>query len=569
MLREGLRVPHVHRVFVRVKRSVQDSGTYEYLQIVESVRDGARIRQRVVANLGRRDRLIAEGALDGLLLSLAKFSERLRVVEKVRTAGVQAHTARSWGPALVFERLWRQQGIDALLRDLARARHFEFDPERVAFALALQRLSPVPGSDLQGSSWVRTVECRGFDRVALQHMYRTVGWLSEVRDDLEKSLFMRDRDLFSQTLDLVFIDTTSTYIYRSEETALRRRGYSRDRMPDCPQVMICLAVDRHGWPIAWDMLPGNTADTVSFVATIKKLRERFRIGRATVVADRGMISKDTLALLEDHADAPFDFILGCKMRRQKEVRDEVLARAGRFHKVEDKDNLEVKEVIVDGRRYVVCRNPIEAKKDAAAREAIVAKLQETLAHGPKSVMGNVGFKRFLHVQRGAVSIDRDAVERDARLDGKFVLRTNTKLPTTDVALAYKSLWRVERAFRETKSSLEVRPVFHHRDDTTIGHIVACFLALRLEVDLQRRLDERGVDVSWPDLMRDLDQVKAVDVTLDGQRYRLRTELAGAAAAAFAAAGVRPPRLVSSIDAAGDTSVVEQPPDAGIASAANV
>ncbi len=391
-------------MFVRVKRSVQASGAYEYLQIVESVRDGERVRQRVVANLGRRDHLVAEGALDGLLVSLAKFSERLRVVEKVRTEGIEAHTARSWGPALVFERLWHEQGVDAVLDGLAHGRRFEFDLGRVAFALALQRLSATPGSDLQGSSWVKTVECPGFDAIELQHIYRTVGWLSEVRDDLERSLFVKDRDLFSQALDLVFIDTTSTYIYRSEETPLRRRGYSRDRMPDCPQVMICLAVDRHGWPIAWDMLPGNTADTVSFVATIHKLRERFRIGRVTIVADRGMISQDTIALLEDHAQAPFDFILGCRMRQQREVSEEVLARAGRFHKVED--NLEVKQVVVDQRRYVVCRNPIEAKKDAAARDAILAKLQQALAHGPKSVIRNTGFKRFLRVQKGAVSIDR-------------------------------------------------------------------------------------------------------------------------------------------------------------------
>jgi hypothetical protein len=530
-------------MFVRLKRSVQSSGTYEYLQIVESVREGERIRQHVIANLGRRDRLVAEGSIDGLLQSLAKFSERLRVVEKVRTEGIQAHAARSWGPALVFERLWHEQGVSELLRGLARGRHFKFDPERVAFALALQRLS-APGSDLQGSSWVQTVQCPGFADIELQHMYRTVGWLSEVRDDLEKSLFLHGRDLFSQTLDLVFIDTTSTFIYRTEETALRRRGYSRDRMPDCPQVIICLAVDQQGWPIAWDLLPGNTADTVAFVAMIKKLRERLSIRRVVVVADRGMISKDTIALLEGHKEAPFDFILGCKMRRQKEVTEDVLSRAGRYHKVAD--NLEVKEVVVGDHRYVVCKNPLEAKKDAAAREAILAKLEQSLEHGPKSLIGNVGFKRFVLVQKGAVSIDRDAIARDARLDGKFVLRTSTDFAPADVARAYKSLWRVERAFRETKSTLEVRPTFHHRDDTTIGHIVACFLALRLEVDLQRRLEARALklerpEVSWPDLMRDLAELKAVDVTLDGQRYRLRTDLHGTAADAFAAAGVRPPR----------------------------
>lgn len=538
-------------MFVRVKRSGSGAHAREYLQIVESRRDGRRVRQRVLTTLGRRDELVADGAIDSLLRSLGKFSERLRVVEKVRSEGLQAHAARSWGPALVFERLWQQQKLPEILSALPCGSRMRLDPERVSFALALQRLCE-PGSDLQGSAWLSTVECRGFERIRLQHMYRTVGWLSEVREELEKRLFMQDRDLFSRELDLVFIDTTSTFIYRSEETELRRRGYSRDRMPDYPQVVICLVVDRDGWPIAWDILPGNTADTVAFVATIKKLRERFRIRRVVVVADRGMISKDTIALLEGDEQAPFDFILGCKMRRHKEVGDEVLSRAGSFHKVAD--NLEVKEVVVEGRRYVVCRNPIEAKRDALAREATVAKLEQALAHGPKSVVGNVGFKRFLRVQKGAVSIDRDAVERDARLDGKFVLRTSTDLDTDEVAKGYKSLWRVERAFRETKSTLDVRPLFHHRDDTTVGHIVGCFLALRLEVDLQRRLDQRGVDVSWPDLMRELSEVKAIDLELDGQRYRLRTELRGNASAAFSAAGVRAPPVVTPLSRAGPASM---------------
>ena len=140
-----------------------------------------------------------------------------------------------------------------------------------------------------------------------------------------------------------------------------------------------------------------------------------------------------------------------------------------------------------------------------------------------------------------------------RLDGKFVLRTNTMLPADEVARAYKSLWRVERTFREQKSTLEIRPLYHHRDDTSVGHIVACFLALRLEVDLQRRLDARGVEVSWPDLMRDLGQVQAVEVTLDEQRYRLRTDLVGSAHHAFAAAGVRPPAPVTGLGAMAPTS----------------
>mgnify|MGYP000628044007 CR=1 FL=1 len=201
--------------------------------------------------------------------------------------------------------------------------------------------------------------------------------------------------------------------------------------------------------------------------------------------------------------------------------------------------------MVEGKRYIVCRNPHEQVKDGAAREAILAKLETTLKQrGPKWVIGNKGFARFVSVAKGSVTINQKAVKADARLGGTFVLRTNTDLPAEEVALAYKSLWRVERAFRKTTSTLEVRPIYHQNDEAIVGHIVACFLALRLEVDLQCRLDERGAQVSWPDLMRDLRQLSAVDLSLDGQRYRLRTGLQGQAHHAFTAAGVRPPATVT-------------------------
>jgi hypothetical protein len=532
-------------MFVRLKRSGSPGAAREYLQIVESFREQGKVRQRLIATLGRRDELVATGALDDLIRSLTKFSERLRVVERVRHEGLQAHTARAWGPALVFGRLWAQQGLPEILARLADGRRFSFDLERACFALTLQRLC-APGSDLQGAGWLRTIECPGLAALELQHLYRAVGgFLAPGRADLERELFFRDRDLFSQTLDLVFIDTTSTFVWRPDESDLRRRGYSRDRRPDQPQVIICLAVDRHGWPIAWDLLPGNTDDRTAFARMIETLRTRFQIGRVIVVADRGMISQKGRDLLTGDPRAPFDYILGCRLRQDQTVTDEVLARAGRYHPVDGLTSLQVKEVHVGDQRYIVCRNLDEAKKDAAARAAILAKLQHTLEHaGPKAVIGNVGFKRFVTVAKGSVALDQAAVERDARLDGKFVLRTTTALSAEEVARAYKSLWRVERAFRETKSTFEVRPIFHHRDDTSTGHIVACFLALRLEVDLQRRLDERHVDVSWPDLMRDLTEVRAVELTLDGQRYRLRTDLRGSAYHAFAAAGVRPPGIVT-------------------------
>jgi Transposase DDE domain len=541
-------------VFVRIKTIAQDGRRYEYLQIVRSVRDGARVRQELVASLGRRDLLVATGQLDQLLQALARFSTRLRVIETAKDEGLVARDAKSWGPALVFGRLWEQQGLPVILDRLAAGRRFGFDPERVAFALALQRLC-APGSDLQGVAWAHTIEAPGFADLALHQFYRTVPWLAAIRHELEQDLFFQHRDLFAGALDLVFVDTTSVYCYREGESALIRHGYSRDRRPELPQLVLCVAVDGEGWPVAFDVLPGNTADVDALSLTIARFRERFRIRRAVVVADRGMLGRATLAELRDHAAAPFDYILGCPLRRERIIAREVLARPGRYQQVAD--NLEVKEVRVGERRYIVCRNAIEAKQDAADREALLTKLRQTLAHdGPKAVVGNRGYARFLRIAKGGVTLDEAAIARAARLDGKFVLTTSTDLPAATVAQAYKSLWRVERAFRAVKSTLAVRPIFHQRDDSVIGHIVGCFLALRLEVDLQRRLDAKGQAVPWPDLMRDLARVQAVIVDLDGTRYRLRTDCLGHAAKAFQAAGVAIPTAVTAL---GPTPDLAAPP----------
>jgi hypothetical protein len=529
-------------MFFRKKSSGRNGTEYEYLQIVRSYREGRKVRQEVIATLGRTDTLLAGGEIDGLLRSLARFSDKLRVVEAARLPDVAAQPGRQWGPALVFGRLWQQQRIPEILAKLSHDRKFGFDVERACFALALQRLC-APGSDLQGSGWLSTVEAPGFEALALHHLYRTAGFLAEMRAELEQELSWADRDLFSQDVDLVFIDTTSLSVYRDTENDLFKRGYSRKHRPDLPQTVLCVIVNAYGWPVAWESYPGNIADVVAMEKMVNRLRKRLAIRDVVVVADRGMISREIITLLIQDKDAPFRYVLGCRMRRQKEVNEEVLSRAGRYRTI--RENLEVKEVRVGDRRYVVCRNPLEAKKDKAVREALLSKLEKIMAEqGPKALIGNRGYARFLKVEKGSVSINREAIDNDARLDGKFVLTTNTDLAADEVALTYKSLWRVERTFREQKSTLEVCPIYHHCHHMAIGHIAASFLALRLEVDLQRRLDERKVEASWPDLMRDLAQVQSITLDLDGNRYRLRSEMVGSSHQAFQAAGVRPPETVT-------------------------
>ena len=529
-------------MFIRLKKSGSKNSPRDYLQIVESFRDGKSVRQRVICTLGRLDLLQESGQIDALVQNLARFSQTMKALAASRQPQVESCKTHCWGAAMVFDRLWQKQGLPDLIHKLSAERRFQFDVERAGFALALQRLSE-PGSDLQGSHWLKTVECEGFESLELQHLYRTVGFLHDVRADLEKELFLRDRDLFSQKLDLLFLDTTSTYVYGQRETDFRKRGYSRDHRGDLLQYVICVAVDAKGWPVTWEIFPGNTADIEAFKQIVARMKERFPIGKVIVVADRAMLSAETLKMLAEDTETAFDYILGCKLRKNKEVREQILTCGGRYQKVAD--NLEVKEVLFDGRRYIVCRNPEEAKKDEAAREAILSKLKDTIErHGPKSLVKNRGYARFVKIRKGAVSINTDAVEADRRFDGKFVLRTNTKLSPAEVAKTYKGLWRVERTFREEKSTLEVRPIYRQRDDTSIGHIVASFLALRLEVDLSIQLDKKSIECSWSDLMRTLKRLQAVHMNLDGRSYRIRTDFEGVAYQAFKAAGVQPPGRVT-------------------------
>jgi len=271
---------------------------------------------------------------------------------------------------------------------------------------------------------------------------------------------------------------------------------------------------------------------------VDRLRRRFGLRRVCWVADRGMISKGTIESLEQLG---MEYLLGARMRCQREVSEAVLGRAGRYHEVAE--NLRVKEVSVEGRRYIVCHNPQEAARDAADREAIVKSLEDRLKEGVGQLVGNRGYRRFLRAQKGAVAIDREKVEADARYDGKFVIRTNTSLSAEEVGVQYKRLLMVEQFFRAAKSLLHTRPIFHQWDATIQGHVFSSFLALVLVDEMKRRLGARGWVLEWNDIKHDLMSLSQVQVRQGDQTYLLRTPLRGTAGKVLQAAGVAIPPSV--------------------------
>lgn len=542
---------------------------HTYVQLVENFREAGRVRQRVLLTLGSLGELQESGALDSLLKSGSRLSESLLVISEHDEGELGSSPAISIGASLVFERLWSETGCRETLLEASRQRRFQFPIERAVFFTVLHRLLE-SGSDRSAlRTWSSSQAIVDAEELDLQHLYRAMAFLGDelgedeqegatpfsprcVKDEIEEALFRRDRDLFSQ-LELVFFDTTSIYFEGQGGESVGQLGHSKDHRPDLRQMVVGMVLDGEGNPVCCEMWPGNTTDVKSLLPVVGRLQRRFGIVRVCVVADRGMISKETLAELEG---LKLEYILGARMRRQKEVSEEVLSRAGRYCEVtperryaKDPSPLKVKEVRVESRRYVVCKNEEEARKDAHDREAILAALREALKRGDKSLVGNKGFRRYLRTEGGKVfSIDEAKIEQEARYDGKWVLRTNTTLTPTEVALTYKRLWVVEEMFRSMKTLLETRPIWHKCDETIRGHVFCTYLALVLRKALQDRLSAAGVREEWETVITDLKRLTYVDVEREGKGFRIRSRTTGCAGKVFQAVGVALPRVIQPLTA---------------------
>lgn len=551
-------------MYFRRKRS----GGRAYLQIVASRREGDQVRQQVIATLGRYEDLKASGQLERLLRSGARFAEQAMVLGALDDDTAVRIASRRIGPALVFERLWEETGCRAVIEELSGGRKHGFALERAVFLTVLHRLFG-GGSDRAADRWREDYAVAGTDGLDLHHLYRAMAWLGEelpakeqdgrtpfaprcLKDVVEERLFDHRRDLLTR-LDLVFMDTTSLYFEGAGGQTLGQHGYSKDHRPDLRQMILAVVIDGDGRPVCSEVWPGNTADVTTLIPVVERLRRRFAIARVCVVADRGLISAETLAELEARR---LLYILGVRERTDKLVRELVLDDPAPFvplvmSKRGKQVDYEAKAVMVAGRRYIVCRNHQEAQKDAADRISILAALERQLAKGDKALIGNTGYRRYLKtISDEHFAIDAAKVEEETKFDGIFVLRTNTDLNPLETMLCYKHLWTVEQTFRTAKHLLATRPIFHKLDETIRGHVFCSFLALVLKKALDDRIAAVGRAGSWPEISADLDSLTETEIEHDGKRFVARSAPRPAASLALRAVGVA---LPPTIRAAGETA----------------
>jgi len=547
-------------MFARIKKS----GRYQYLQIVENQKLKGKVKQRVISTIGRLDQLHEKGRVETLIRSLSRYSEKVILILSERSE-VHAQGKRI-GPVLIFERLWRESGIKEALTRLISGRKYEFDVERALFLTVLHRLM-VSGSDRSCERWRRDYKITGISELNLHHLYRAMAFLGDVvadqhlaspfsprcvKDLVEEELFSSNRTLFSD-LQLVFFDTTSLYFEGAGGATLGERGFSKDNRSDLRQMVIGVVIERSGRPICCEMWPGNTTDVKTLLPIIKSLQRRFHITQFCIVADRGMITKETVLALEDASNA-IPYILGTRMRKVNEIKKQVLSRGGRYREVRVEGlhkntpaPLKVKEVVENGTRYIVCLNPRQAQKDAHDRKSILASLEEKLKQGPKSLVGNKGYRKYVQVLSGAVRINYEKAQAESRFDGKWVLQTNTDLPAEEVALKYKELWIIERVFRDIKSLFETRPIFHKCDETIRGHVFCSFLALVLRKELEQRLERKGHVFEWEHIKQDLEAMVEVEIEENGHRLALRSRSQGTCGKVFQDVGVAMPTTIREIE----------------------
>ena len=500
----------------KVSRKNTDGSSITYLQIAENIWDSQkkRSRVRVICTLGRAN----EHTIDRLR-QLVRSIRRQSPEYTAEVEGWKFQNSWEHGGFHVIGRLWESLGIRDLMEKAAREEERTVPLERAVFVMVANRcLAPRSKLSCYERWMTEDIYFPEGAGIELHHLYRAMDFLADHKTAIEEQLYWKLADLLSMDVDLIFYDTTSIYFeVDREDEGVRRRGYSKDKRGDLPQVVVGMAVTRDGYPVRSWVFPGNRAD-VSTIEEVKEDLRGWRLNRCIFVTDAGMVSEENLALLRRGGGR---YIVAMPCRKGTEVVKEVLSRPGRYEEV--KENLKVKEIWVGDRRYVVCFNPLEAERQRKHREEVLGELEEELrslkSHSKRAcqLLSSRRYGPYLRsLRNGELRLSKKAIKEKEKRDGLWVIHTNDhELGVEDLALAYKQLVRVEETWKTMKSTIEIRPVFHRTEERIKAHVFLCVLALLVE-----RVVERACDCTWQRTREELRTIKVAQLlTPNGMVYQ--------------------------------------------------
>ncbi|HWG98315.1 MAG TPA: IS1634 family transposase [Pilimelia sp.] len=576
-------------MFLReVKRENRNGTRVSYLQLVHNDWDPAArtSRTKILYSFGRTDQ-VDTAAIERLIVSLSRLLDPAAALKATAGSDLSFICSRPLGGTDVLDGLWRRLGIDTAMTRLLAKRRVTSRFERVLFGLVANR-ALAPSSKLAAADWItHDVHIDGLPETSDDVCYRSMDWLHDVREHLEREVFGQVANLLNLEVDLLFFDTTSTYFEledpdepvardehghalpddvaegtgsdsgtgsgESTRVGFRTYGKSKDSRDDLPQIVIGMAVTREGIPVRVWCWPGNTADS-KLIRQVKDDMRDWTLSKIVWVADRGFSSERNRRYLRqgDHA-----YIIGEKLRSDSPEIKAALSRQGRYTSIAE--NMRVKEVKVsDSERFVICHNPDAAERDAHIRAQLVAQLDELIAGSDKlpvmkrgELRGRIstkpGLNRYLRVTPGGLlRIDKAKIKTEANLDGKYLLRcSDPHLPAADIALGYKQLLEVERGWRDMKQILDLRPVYHRLEERIRAHVVLCWLALLLI-----RIIETSTGQTWHHIRRDLDRLHAVTFTGPTGTFRQRTDPTKPQVDLYARLDLPLPKKIIEITAAG-------------------
>ena len=539
-----------------------------YLQLAENVWNPEKRRSetRILCNCGRADDAAVTERLRRLAHSILR---RCSAEDIVGAAGGDWRLVCAWpyGDVYALEALWQRLGIGQIISAQAGARRMGFDVERALFAMVANRAC-APCSKLYcWEQWLKEeVHIVGTKELSLQHLYRAMDFLEANKEAIEREIFHRVADLLNLDVEVLFYDTTSLHFEVNEDDsgageqdivhgsaaagrkvykAPRKRGHPKNGRSDVPQIVVGMAVTREGFPVRHWVFPGNTVD-VTTVARVKQDLRDWRLTRCLFVGDAGMVSAANFKAL---AAGGGKYLMCMPMRRGDDITEQVLSRAGRYRRVAE--NLQVKEVVLgDGERrtrYAVCFNPQEAQRQKMHRDQIVRELEAELAslrylpeegHTQRvcALRASGRYGRYLRDTDAGLLLDREKVQAAERFDGKFVVHGNDDtLSAEDMALGYKQLMRVEQAWRDMKSGLHLRPVFHWAPHRIHAHVAITVLALLLE-----RTAEHACGDTWRNIQDRLRRIQLAQLLSPNGTVWQVTEPTADAAKCLQTLKIKPP-----------------------------
>lgn len=527
-------------MFVRTKKVKSGGKTYKYYQLVESYRKNGSPKQKVLMTLGRVDDL-DRSRIDEMVSALEGLTDKVEVISSLEDC--HHLWTKNYGDVFVMEKLWDELKLNQILNTLLQQHEYEFDVISSIKAMVFNRAIDAQ-SKLSTYDWLQNdVYFPAANDLKLHHLYRGLDFLIEHKNEIEAEIYDNLKNLFSLDVTVVFYDCSLVDMYGEKSNLVQ---YSRKGKT---QFLLSFVLSRDGLPISHEVLPGNVSDINTVIEAMNKLKDHFSIGKCIFVGDRGMVSQEKLAKLEE---LNFDYIVGVRLNQWKEVKDQVLTTRRRFSKV--RDNMRVKETYVNGKRYIICYNPYQAKRDKETREAVVEYLKEEIdglnpdTKKTASLYGHRYKGRYLRrLKDGTLKIDKMQIKKDEKYDGKYILLTNNEeLEINEIAVTFKRLTKIEQSFRSLKSLHDLQPVFHSTDQRIKAHVFVCILAHLLERLLEKNLEEEDLDLTAVEAIKRLGRMKVTRAKLKDKEFLIRTDDMPEVSEIFKALHYRPPSRIQEL-----------------------